>query len=32
MVDYCEVCGVNELVDNDEIETGLCRDCMSSLM
>lgn len=28
----CQVCGVNELIDDDEIQTGMCRDCMSSLM
>jgi hypothetical protein len=28
----CQVCGVNELIDDDELETGMCRDCMSSLM
>ncbi len=26
------VCGVNELIDKDEIETGMCYDCMASLM
>jgi len=28
----CQVCGVNELIEEDEIETGMCRDCMSALM
>ena len=28
----CQVCGVNELLDKDEIETGMCHDCMASLM
>jgi len=25
----CGVCGVNELIDEDEIETGMCHDCMA---
>lgn len=28
----CQICGVNELVEDDEIKTGMCRECMSSLM
>jgi len=28
----CQVCGVNDLIDEDEINTGMCRDCMASLM
>lgn len=28
----CQVCGVNELIEEDEINTGMCRDCMASLM
>ena len=28
----CQVCGVNELVSDDEITTGICRDCQSSML
>ena len=28
----CQVCGVNDLIDQNEIETGICCDCMASLM
>ena len=28
----CQVCGVNDLIEQDEIDTGMCRDCMASLM
>jgi len=28
----CQVCRVNELIEDDEIETGMCRDCQSSML
>jgi len=28
----CQCCGVNELIEDDELKTGMCRDCMSNLM
>ena len=28
----CGVCGANELIDYDEIDTGMCHDCQASLM
>lgn len=28
----CQTCGVNELVEADEIKTEMCRECMSNLM
>jgi hypothetical protein len=28
----CSICGVNKLVHSDEIDTGVCRDCQSSML
>ena len=28
----CGICGINELLDDDEIDTGVCRDCQSSML
>lgn len=28
----CHICGINELIHEDELDTGICRDCQSSLM
>jgi hypothetical protein len=28
----CQKCGINELLDDNEIETGICKECMINLM
>jgi hypothetical protein len=28
----CGVCGINELITDDEILSGVCRDCNSSFL
>jgi hypothetical protein len=28
----CQVCDVNELIDDDEIAIGMCHNCLTDLM